>query len=668
MHSILARTQRLNSLFALLVCWLGLLAMNCPCRAYAQAAATPAVRLPPAGIAIEESERAALSAGALALREQIDSLPNRLTNKPALLALLPDVEIFHKAVSWALRYDEFFDQKQVAFAKTLLAQGVERAKQLGDGQVPWLQATGLVVRGYRSKLDDSVQPYGLVVPAGWKPGDRVLRRLDVWLAGRNEKRTELAFLSERETSPGPFAAPAAIVLHPYGRFCNANKFAGETDVFEAMDDVQAHYSIDPNRLVVGGFSMGGASTWHLATHHAGFWCLASPGAGFAETALFTKAFAPGNEAPPWWEQKLWAWYDATGYAGNLFHCPTIAYNGDIDGQKQAADVMEQAMAREGLKLERYIGPQTGHSYHPQTRERIAARMDELAAKGREPLPKEIRLTTFTLRYPRMAWVQIEGLAKHWERADVHARLEKPDVVKITTTNVTALRLFLDELRTVTIDNRKVSIPKSGGPMVFLKQSGRWSMGEAGGLRKRPGLTGPIDDAFMGPFLFVRPTGKPLNEAVGRWTEEELARATNMWRNVFRAELTVKDDVKVTSDDASSKNLVLWGDPKSNRLITTILDQLPIEWSGEKLAFNGQDYDPAKHAAIMIFPNPLNRGRYVVLNSGIDFRNDAYGSNAKQTPKLPDWAIIDVTVPAGPRWPGGIASAGFFDEQWRPTFP
>ena len=36
--------------------------------------------------------------------------------------------------------------------------------QLAAGKAPWTTATGLVVRGYRSKIDGSVQPYGLVVP------------------------------------------------------------------------------------------------------------------------------------------------------------------------------------------------------------------------------------------------------------------------------------------------------------------------------------------------------------------------------------------------------------------------------------------------------------------------------------------------------------------------
>jgi hypothetical protein len=67
---------------------------------------------------------------------------------------------------------------------------------------------------------------------------------------------------------------------------------------------------------------------------------------------------------------------------------------------------------------------------------------------------------------------------------------------------------------------------------------------------------------------------------------------------------------------------------------------------------------------LIFPNPLNPARYVVLNSGIDFREHAYGSNSLQLPKLPDYAIIDLREAPGPRWPGKITTAGFFDESWK----
>lgn len=66
---------------------------------------------------------------------------------------------------------------------------------------------------------------------------------------------------------------------------------------------------------------------------------------------------------------------------------------------------------------------------------------------------------------------------------------------------------------------------------------------------------------------------------------------------------------------------------------------------------------------MIYPNPLNPKRYVVLNSGFTFRELDYLNNARQTPKLPDWAIVDVSQPPTPAEPGRIEDAGFFGEQW-----
>jgi len=74
------------------------------------------------------------------------------------------------------------------------------------------------------------------------------------------------------------------------------------------------------------------------------------------------------------------------------------------------------MAAEGLKTRTTDRAQTAHKYHPETLKELKSRMDELAAKGRDPVPKEVRLTTYTLQYPRAAWVEIEGLTHHWERA------------------------------------------------------------------------------------------------------------------------------------------------------------------------------------------------------------------------------------------------------------
>src|SRR5207247_11161998 len=125
-------------------------------------------RIPPPGIKIPDADRIELERGVAELGSQNESLRTELKCKPALLDLLPDAQIHHKAVDWALRYDEFYKSNEVQFARAMLILGQDRAKSLREGVAPWMNETGLVVRGYQSKIDGSVQPYGLVVPASYQ--------------------------------------------------------------------------------------------------------------------------------------------------------------------------------------------------------------------------------------------------------------------------------------------------------------------------------------------------------------------------------------------------------------------------------------------------------------------------------------------------------------------
>lgn len=255
-------------------------------------------------------------------------------------------------------------------------------------------------------------------------------------------------------------------------------------MFEALTDVQKRYSIDADRVVMRGFSMGGASAWQFATHHADKWVAASPGAGFSETAEFSRAFGPNKTPPPWYEQTLWHWYDSIDYAVNLTQLPTVAYNGDMDGQKQAADRMQDALAKENMTLTRVIGKNMGHGYTKEGKEEINAFIDPFVAKGRVNLPQKIRFTTWTLRYNRMNWLIVTGLEQHWKRARVDAELTAPRTVTLKTENVTSL--FLDAKRLggmakATIDGQAV-----GAGLNFYKVNGRWGTKPAPGkgLQKR----------------------------------------------------------------------------------------------------------------------------------------------------------------------------------------
>ncbi len=638
--------------------------------------------VPPKGIALTLADRESLQDGVDELGHRIKALRQSLAGRPALLRLLPDVEIYHKAVHEALAHDEFFQVREVAAARDLLRRGMERATLLEAGKAPWSAATGLIVRGYVSKIDGSVQPYGLVVPESYRADSPHRFRLDVWCHGRGETLSELNFLRDRQSNVGHFAPQDTFVVHPYGRYCNANKFAGEIDLFEAIEDIKAHYPIDDDRIVMRGFSMGGAACWQFAVHYPGVWAAAAPGAGFSETADFLKVFQKESLQPTWYEKKLWHLYDCTDYALNLYNCPTVAYSGDRDSQKQAADMMARALRAEGIELAHIIGKNIGHNYTPEAKVEINRRIDAIAAKGRNPVPPSVRFTTWTLRYNRAFWVHVDGLEHHWERATVRADLsrnERGKLAHVDTQNVDALTFSIPAGHCtfdptsdvqVEIDGTVLGAPKvlsdRSWSAHFRKVAGKWTSAASaddGTLRKRHGLQGPIDDAFMDSFLMVRPTGQPLNEKIGKWAGAEMKHAVDHWRQQFRGDARIKDDRDITDADIAAHNLILWGDPGSNAVMARLAEKLPIRWDRGGVHLGDQTFDAGHHVPVLIYPNPLNPRRYVVINSGFTFREYDYLNNARQVPKLPDFAVVDVAVPVSPRSPGGIVAAGFFTETW-----
>lgn len=636
-------------------------------------------RIPKLGIEVPAERRARLEAGLEQLKNSIHRLRNLGQEvHPQMADLLPDVEIYFKAVEDALAYQEFFDAKELDFADQALAAGQERADQLAARKSPWTHATGLVVRGYVSKIDGSVQPYGLIVPESYTTKGPGRFRCDLWFHGRGETLSELNFLRDRTNNPGQFTPEDTLVLHPYGRYSNAFKFAGEIDVLEALDSVKRRYRVDEDRISARGFSMGGAAAWQFAVHYSDRWFAANPGAGFSETPEFLRVFQQEQLQPTWWERRLWHWYDCPDWCLNLRHCPTVAYSGELDSQKQAADIMQAALAQHGIDLVHIIGPQTKHSIHAQSKEEIERRMRSLARAGREWQPLDIEFTTYTLRYNRMHWVTIDGLAEHWSPGHISAMLLSGEVdleadgVTDFTLSFPAGECPLDVQSPVILvvgeQELEAPSPKSDRSwnVSLHKAGGEWRPGKrpAEVLRKKHGLQGPIDDAFLDSFIFVRPTGAAWHSQVGNWAASELERAVEHWRRHFRGIARVKDDTAITPADIAGSNLILWGDPASNAVLKKIADKLPIRWSEEHIVAGNEQFPSPSHALIAVYPNPLNPSRYVVLNSSFTFRDYAYLNNARQVPMLPDWAIVDLSTPPGTVWPGKIATADFFDERWQ----
>jgi pimeloyl-ACP methyl ester carboxylesterase len=399
-----------------------------------------------------------------------------------------DIEVYLDAVRRPLKYDERLyapkDSTPVATALQTLAKGAERAEQLARGETPWMNVSG--VRGFYSRIDGSAQPYILTLPDNYDPAAARKYRLDLFLHGRDDTVLEQQFMAKSMTgyASKPLGAGAdRLMLQPYSRYTNASRFAGETDGLESIESVAKAYPIDRDRIVMAGFSMGGAAAWSFIVHYADRWVAGAPGAGFSETEVFLRAELakqPQNAV----QRTLWHMYDSTDYAVNTFNVPVVAYSGGIDAQKQAADAMAAAMLDEGLTLEHIIGPETGHQYEPRARQQVQDRLDRIAAAGRNAVPKEIRFTTWMLRYNRMFWLTVDGLEAHWQRARVAARIADEPIVHLTTANVTALHLafakgqspFAPGTKPSTdIDGQTVPLPPSRGTDRYRPASSRRRM-------------------------------------------------------------------------------------------------------------------------------------------------------------------------------------------------
>ena len=168
------------------------------------------------------------------------------------------MQIYKKAVEYILRFpEEFFGENYAAETITALDTGIGRAIELENGTSSWTQKTGNVVRGFVSRIDGGVQPYGLTIPASYD-GKRPMR-LDVWLHGTQQQMNEVRFLQQQagphETSQ--ILADDYIQLEPFARMNHSYKFYAETDVYEAIASVRKQYNIDPERIVIRGHSMGG---------------------------------------------------------------------------------------------------------------------------------------------------------------------------------------------------------------------------------------------------------------------------------------------------------------------------------------------------------------------------------------------------------------------------
>lgn len=146
------------------------------------------------------------------------------------------------------------------------------------------------------KNADITLPYRIYIPFNYDPNKRYPLLLNLHGAGNrgSDNKRHLLFINRPLSNP-ELCVDDAIILYPHcsleNKWVHTNWSAGSYDldkmpeseelkaVLEIVEQVRETYSIDPGRIYLTGYSMGGYGTWNLLMNHPDMFAAAVPMCG-----------------------------------------------------------------------------------------------------------------------------------------------------------------------------------------------------------------------------------------------------------------------------------------------------------------------------------------------------------------------------------------------------
>jgi len=159
---------------------------------------------------------------------------------------------------------------------TRFARDIDFAALTAKRDRTTVPATGTTIRIFPSRLQlgegrdldggfpqyrGQLQPYSLYVPSGYRPGKPAGLTLALHSLGQQHwQYNGSAGIQQIGEARGNVVA-TSLSRGPDGWY----QHEAEYDVFEMWNDVARHFSLDPDRTAISGYSMGGYATYRLGT-------------------------------------------------------------------------------------------------------------------------------------------------------------------------------------------------------------------------------------------------------------------------------------------------------------------------------------------------------------------------------------------------------------------
>lgn len=542
--------------------------------------------------------------------------------------------------------------------------------------------TGPMRRAYRSPVDGHFSEFALYVPADFDQAKTyplivALHGMNghpmemlMWLFGHDDPARDGQW---EDRHPRRDLEPLdAIVVAPDGHHNTMYRDLGEDDVMRVAQWATARYPVDPARVTVTGPSMGGIGAAACALHHPDRFAAAEPLCGYH--SYFVRN--PSGRGMRPWERFIAEERSNALWAENGLYLPLYIVHGTRDLPEENSGVLIDRYEDLHYAV-KHEHPELGHNVWQTTYEGLkGARW--LLWHRRPMHPRVVRFKTPRTRWADDAWVHVRELVSSDEWGEVVARIDRANVIHVSTRGIGALAVDRDAQRiddaspvTVSIDGDTL-VFEAEEPIELHRAGGQWRAGGAphDGPFKHGSVTGPIRDVFHEPVMFVWGAS---DRAQAR-ANEEVARAWARVRSGVHVDYPVMSDIEFAARGESVANeraLFLVGNARSNLLVRELEPDFPIRIVGDDVVVGASrvapkgDADRTQLGAVFIRPNPRRPDRYVVVVEGVG----ALGTwrSLSLPDMLPDYAVYDEDVASAHAQPilgtGTLRAAGFFAQDW-----
>ncbi len=449
----------------------------------------------------------------------------------------------------------------------------------------------------------------------------------------------------------------AIYMSPCGRGNNSYVAMGEVAVMDAIRDVKRHYSVDENRVTIGGASMGGSGGFRMAALHPDVFAAAHSLTGGANYGV-----APIGDGR----------YDATMLVDNFCTTGMCIWDAPKEGwYKQNHQFADDLRARAKQYAGSYSNleltdPNGGHGIIDRKLQQEGN--DWIRKQVRDPYPKRVVYKTYNLRYDGAYWARIDTVVNPELPARIEAELDGGKV-RVAVENVDRFHLDLKGPLVGQADALEVAVnggaairAAAGGTVYFSMKGKEWAVADQrypAGLIKKQGLSGPVQDVFMDrPVLMVYGTREKREPAAAeKMVDEAVLRLLGPGDGAvtLHTGFRRKADRDVTKEDLTDHHLVLFGTPKQNELLDKMAGSLPVKFLPDGVEIAGKAHRGEGVGLVMVYPNPLNPERYVLLLP------ESYSGDSPMA--YPDWLVVK-TVGKGEAGRQQVLAKGNFSAKWK----